>query len=80
MLAINWEKIDKFYITLVIVLMIMAALVIFTFRGVFSSFLTAFELSTEELGSKDLKVDTVKLDEAYDSVYKKPVIPLKIKE
>jgi hypothetical protein len=80
MLIVDWEKLDKFYITLIVVLIIMACLVIFTFRGVFSSVLTAYELGPEELSNTELKVDTVKIDEAYNYINKRNVITLEIRE
>lgn len=78
MLATNLEKIDKFLVTLVVILILMAVLLIFTFRGIFSSFLSAYEISDSEV-STEYKIDKDKLNEAYDWVYQKEVISLEFR-
>lgn len=78
--TINWDKIDKYYIVLVLTLIIMALLVIYTFRGIFSSFLLAYELSPDVLSSNELKIDSAKLEEAHSFIYQKTPVPLNIKD
>jgi hypothetical protein len=72
------QKIDKFYLALILTLILMSGLVIFTFRGVFSAYLTAYELSESDLQS-DLNVRTKELDEAYDWALQKQTIPLEVR-
>ena len=69
------QKIDKFYLALILTLIVMSALVIFAFRGVFSAYLTAYEFSQEELQS-ELNIDTKNLDEAYNWAFNKQTLPL----
>jgi hypothetical protein len=78
MLTIDWAKIDKFYIALVFVLILMAILVIFTFKSVFSAFNTAYEID-QGSAVTELKVDREKLEEAYGWVFNRGANPLKIK-
>jgi hypothetical protein len=59
----NWEKIDKFYIVLSFVLVVMSVLVIFSFRGIFAALLTAYELDQSQLTAK-AQIDTSALEEA----------------
>ena len=70
MLAINWEKIDKFYIVLAIVLIAMAVILIFAVKGIFSSYLTAYEIDYSSISS-ELRIDKDKLDEAYRWIFER---------
>jgi len=62
MLTKNSVKINGFYITLILVLLISALLVVFSFRAIFSTLLSITELSVED--SADTKVDVKLLDKA----------------
>ena len=75
---ISLQKIDRFYLALIITLIVMSGLVIFAFRGVFSAYLTAYELSESDLES-DLIVKTKELDEAHSWAFQKQTIPLEIR-
>ncbi len=75
MSAINLEKIDKFYLGLTAILILMSILVIFTFRGVFSMFLKANEIDQNSFGPAVI-VNKAKLEEAYNFVYKKNLVHL----
>lgn len=78
MLTINWGKIDKFYILFVGVMVLMAAMVIYAFKGIFSSFLTAYEVG--QAGSTLLvKVDKEELDSVYGYVFEKDSVRLELK-
>lgn len=77
-MKIKWEKIDKFYLVLVGVLILMALLVILTFRSVFSAYLIAYELKQDEL-SNDETVNETDLNSAYSFVFDKKTIPLEVR-
>lgn len=78
MLTINWAKIDKFYLVLSGVLILLAVMVIFTAQGIFSAFLTASELGQRDAG-KQLTIDARMLDEAYTFALEKEEVPLEIR-
>lgn len=69
MLSIDWAKIDKFYLILIITLVSLSALVIYAFNSVFSAYNIAYEVDQGNLG--ELKIDKDSLDEAYVWVFKK---------
>ena len=75
MLTIHWEKIDKFYLILTLVLIAMSVLLIFSFRGVFSLFLTSNEFNPEAL-APPTRVNREKLQEASNWAFQKPIEPL----
>lgn len=74
MLVMNLEKIDKFYIVLALILVSMAVLLIFAIKGIFSSYLTAYEIDYSTISS-ELRIDKDKLDEAYTWVYERKLTP-----
>lgn len=73
-----WEKIDSFYPLLVVVLLVMAAFVIFTFRSVFSAISTAYEIEVE-VPDAELRIDKDKLNQAHEAAFSKEVVPLEIR-
>ncbi|OGM22347.1 hypothetical protein A2863_02065 [Candidatus Woesebacteria bacterium RIFCSPHIGHO2_01_FULL_38_9b] len=77
-MKIQWEKIDKFYLVLVAILILMAALVIITFKSVFSAYLVAYELKQSDLESS-VNVNEEKLDEAHKYGFQKQTIPLEVR-
>ncbi len=78
MLEKVWDKIDKFYLILALVLALMAILIIATFRGVFSAYLAAYEISEKDVGV-EVKVQKEALDEVYAWLTTKEPIPLQTK-
>lgn len=76
MLILNWAKIDKFYIVLGLVLVLMAALLIMAFRAVFSSYITAYDIDQASIQS-ELKINKEEVDQAYKWVFSKEVVLLK---
>ena len=70
MLKINWAKIDKFYPIAIGVGLLLAVLAIFTFKTIFSTFSTAYQM--EQPSQAELRINKNKLDEAYDFVFGKP--------
>ena len=79
MLTINWDKIDKFYLVFLLVMVGLSVMVIFTFKTVFSSIIASNESGQVDLSS-ELKVDKDKLDEAYSFAFEKEIIKLEINE
>lgn len=60
----NLQRIDRYYIALTVILVLMAVLLIFSFKGVFSAFLTAGSFDQESVGGQ-VRVNQSNLDEAY---------------
>jgi cell division protein FtsL len=79
MLEKVWEKIDKFYLTFVVVMVLMAALLVVAFRGVFSAYLHAYEVNKEDL-EVDAKIQKESLDEAYTWVTNKESLSLQVRD
>ena len=79
MLKKAWEKLDRFYLILAIVLTLMAVLLVVTFRGIFSAFLNVYEIDQKDI-NVDVKVQKETLDEAYVWVTEKESIPLQIRD
>ncbi len=73
------ESVDKFYLVLTILLVAMGALLIFTFRGIFTAFTQASEIDTKEVGA-ELRVNSINQQAAGDWVFNKRVVPLGIRE
>lgn len=70
-------KVDRFYYILVAVLAALSLLVVFTFKGIFSSIISAYGVE-QEVNEAELRVDRTKLDNAYKAVFEKGIIPLEI--
>lgn len=79
MLKKAWEKLDRFYLILAIVLTLMAVLLVVTFRGIFSAYLNVYEIDQKDI-NVDVKVQKESLDEAYVWVTEKEGIPLQIRD
>lgn len=77
MLTINWPKIDKFYIAFVVIMILLTGLIIFSFKTVFSAFITAYDVEVENVDA-ELRVDEVRLNKALLSIYQKESIPLEV--
>lgn len=71
-----WRKLDKFYPMLFFVMLVLAALAIYSFRQIFSILISAYE--TQELKDSELKIDQGRLDDAYKAVLEKENVPLKV--
>lgn len=74
-----WEKIDKFYLVLAVVLTLMAVMVIVAFRTVFSTYLNASEITSKDT-QISMDIDNKSLDEAYNWVTNRPSVSLQIRE
>lgn len=73
-----WQKIDRFFPILAVVLAIMAVLLIFTFRSIFSTLTTAHEVDLK-IPDSELRIDKDRLNEAHKVVYEKEIVPLEIR-
>jgi uncharacterized ion transporter superfamily protein YfcC len=79
MLEKVWGKIDKFYLVLFVVMTLSAVLVIVVFKGVFSSYLNAYEINQKDL-QVDAKIQKESLEEAYNWFSNKQTIHLKVRD
>ncbi len=73
-----FKKIDKFYFLMALVLTIVAVLVVYTFRGVFSAITLANDVETE-IPDTELRIDKTKLDAAHDVAFNKEIVKLEIR-
>lgn len=64
----KFPKIDKFLGVLAVVLLVLALLVIFTFRVIFSAVSTAIEVDEEYLESRTPRINKENLNKAYEGV------------
>lgn len=78
MLTKAWKKIDRFYAILALVVLMLAAPVIYTALGIFSAFITAYEVDTSV--DKGVRVNKPRLEQAVAEVYDKEVPPLEVRE
>ena len=69
-------KIDKFYLIFIAVTLLLAVLTIYTFRQLFSTVLAAYE--TEEVEDSELRIDKLRLEEAYKGVFENEKVPLSV--
>ncbi len=77
---LNNLKIDRFIVLLGGILVMIAAMLIFTFRGVFSAMSIAFDLGQVDTES-ELKINTAKLEEAKNYAFgQKTIVPLNIRD
>ena len=79
MLPMKWQQIDKFYWTYFGIMAILSVVVIFTFKTIFSSMITAFEIDNYDLTS-ELRVDKESLNASYDFVYNNEHQVLEVRE
>lgn len=78
MSTINWGKIDKFIIVLGVIMVLLAAMVIYAFRGIFSSFITAYEVGRDD-SVLTVRVNKEKLDKVYGYVFEKDSVNLELR-
>lgn len=67
-------KINRFYLFLSLVLLILAVLGVFTFRGIFLAVKTARELDEQATG-REAHINQELLDKAYEVVSNKKISP-----
>jgi hypothetical protein len=75
----NLTKIDRFYGVVAIVFTILAGIVLFTARGLFSAMNKERDVDQSLLNSKEVRVSKQSLDQALDAINKKEVVPLDLK-
>ena len=73
-----WRKLDKYYLMLFGLMLVLAALTIYTFRQIFSNILKAQE--TMDFKEAELKIDKGKLEEAYSRISERKVVRLDVGE
>ena len=71
-----WVKNNQFYFIFAAVLIVVAIVVIYAYRSIFSSVSVAYEVSVL-VPDSELRIDKDKLYEAHSSFYEKEVVPLK---
>jgi hypothetical protein len=71
----KFQKIDKFYLTLTVILVAMSVLLIVSFRSVFSMFLTASEVDPN-LAKVANSLDTKSLNEAHGFTFERQATKL----
>ncbi|MFC1649312.1 hypothetical protein ACFL2C_01185 [Patescibacteria group bacterium] len=65
----NLVKIDKFYFVLGITLVFLSMVFVYAFRGIFTSFIVAYEISSpSEYGNK---IDVAKLEQASELLFER---------
>jgi hypothetical protein len=66
----NLQKIDKYYLGLTFVLVLMAVLLVFSFKGIFSAFLTAGSFDSIAIEGQ-IRVNQTELDTAHTWAFNK---------
>jgi hypothetical protein len=77
---IRIKKVSKFSVGLVGLLLLLAFLVIISFRGIFSAISTSREMDQEFLDSQTPRIDKDSLNRAYDWSRDKKVTTLDLRE
>ena len=72
------QKIDKYYLGLSVILILMATLLIFSFKGVFSAFLTAGSFDPSNIEA-EIRINQSNLNEAYSWAFSRNVVRLEVK-
>lgn len=78
MLMKAWQKIDVFLPVFAIVVLLLAVLTIFTFRGIFSTFIGIYDVESNPADAQ-LRIDGTMLDEATRAYYQREKVQLQIK-
>ncbi|MGD8744461.1 MAG: hypothetical protein PVJ52_02615 [Candidatus Woesebacteria bacterium] len=73
----NLGRNSRFYIIFAVALIVAGALVIYTFRSVFSAVETAYEVEVE-VPDAELRINEEQLDSAYRRAYEKEIVPLDV--
>lgn len=74
MLMKAFTKIDRFWLFLILVMLILVILGFFTLRGIFSAVNTAGKLDEQLM--TETHVNQAGLDEAYEAIFNKKELPL----
>lgn len=73
-----FDRVDKFYVILALVLLIMTILFVFAIKGSLTLFLSSNEFDPTLL-PPDVQVDKVKLEEAYNFAFGKETVRLEVR-
>lgn len=74
----SWAKIDKFYIVLIVTVSLLAILLAFTVKTLFSSFIEGFEIEQTKEGVA--RVEKEKLERAYKFAFERETVKLELPE
>jgi hypothetical protein len=66
----NFEKINKYYVVLGLIMLFFIGLCIYTGKTVYDSLITAYQYDTTSY-KIDIKIDQAKLDTAYQKIFGK---------
>ncbi len=72
------RKIDRFYIVLSGVLIVLAVPLIYTGLGIFSALITSVEIDTSL--QRDARIDRSRLEKAVSETFKREIQPLEVRE
>lgn len=72
------RKIDRFYVVLSGVLIVLAAPLIYTGLGIFQALITASEVDTSL--QRDARVDKTRVDKAISETFEKEIKPIEVRE
>ncbi len=75
MLENSLQKIDKYYLGLSVILVLMAVLLVFSFKGVFSAFLTAISIDPLAIENQR-RINETQLNEAYSWAFNRTPVRL----
>jgi hypothetical protein len=70
------KKIDKFYASLITVLIVLSVFIIICLKGIFSAITISGQVDDSLLNKSAPRLDRVKIDQALDSVSNREFIPL----
>lgn len=73
------KKINKFYPALILTVLVLSLLMIFTIRGIYDAINMTIDVGDGTQAS-GVHVDTEKLENAYNGVFNKKLIPLDLVE
>ena len=79
MLEKAWEKIDKFYLLLSIILILLGIMLVVAFRGIFSAYLNAYEIDQKDI-QVGQRIEKDSLEEAYTWLTDKKTLTLQIRD
>ncbi len=79
MLEKIWDKIDKFFLAFAIALVVMSVMLVVAFRGIFSAYLTAYEIDQKDI-QVNTRIDEDSLEEAYFWAINKSSLPLQVRD
>jgi hypothetical protein len=77
MSMIALRKINRFYFIFILLLVLMAGLVIVSFRGIFSAIATSRDIDVD-IPKEEIRIDKNNLNKAYEEYQNREFIPLNL--